>query len=135
MNITVREIPGTWGRPVGRYTLRLGDRTKKFPRGVRFVNGVTVEPVDGRAARRLFSAYGRRGLTIEPADEATVKLVAQYLRYQGKVARADELDGVPHIKTPARVTSPKKAPPKSAPRTETGTFAPKKAKRPTQKKE
>ena len=67
MTIRVDDLP--WNQ-TGRYKLTVpGDLTEAF-RGARFVRGVTVDPVDGITARRLYQAFGER-MTIEDWESST----------------------------------------------------------------
>jgi len=100
MKLEVFEIPRQKGQLQGKYRLTMTDgRSEKYP-GARFVDGVTVEPVEGKTVKRLYAAFGP-SLTIEAWDDETLSMVADTLRDRGEIDRAAELTSSPAARSEA----------------------------------
>lgn len=84
-------IPRIDGVPVGRYRLLLGTRTESFS-GVRYVNGRSVEPVDGRTILRQHQAFGDV-VRVEPWDEETARRVLAYGENHGRPDVVEAMEG------------------------------------------
>lgn len=64
-------LPRTDGFPVGRYRLLFGAHSEAYA-GVRYVDGRSVDPVDGRTILRQAQAFGP-AISVEPWDEETAE--------------------------------------------------------------
>lgn len=90
--LSIVDLPREHGVPLGRYRLRRDGCNEAFP-GVRYVDGVSVEPVDGKAVARQAAAFGG-AVIIEPWDEETGKLVVTHLLHVKKGKLASEVQAL-----------------------------------------
>lgn len=89
MNLQLSELPRKAGLPDGKYRFRYSELSVKLP-GCHLVNGVSVEPVTGRALVRVRGAYGPQSV-IEPWDEETALAVVDHLESRNMTERASQL--------------------------------------------
>lgn len=92
VQVYASELPREDGLPVGRYVLRHSSASyETVGFGYVFAGGETVEPPAPHALNRLLASHGTDFLLFADNDE-TAASVARFLRGQGKLSRADEIE-------------------------------------------